>query len=132
MREEESYLSILSAGKELKRKMLVNFYIKFLMESNIYTILEFAIEIWNLKIYWWMILTTSKYLILDLVLHLMTNKVFLLLVEVLVMPLLKWLLDKNTMDKLRICGVVVWLFTLWSVDFYLLKIQKQTNFIKRF
>jgi hypothetical protein len=45
MLEEESFLNILSAGKESKRKMLVNFYIKFLMASNIYTILEFAIEI---------------------------------------------------------------------------------------
>jgi hypothetical protein len=36
----------------------------------------------------------------------MINKVFLQLVEVLVMPLLKWLLGKNMMGKQQICGVV--------------------------
>jgi hypothetical protein len=62
----------------------------------------------------------------------MISKVFLQLVEVLVMPLLKWLLGKNMMGKRQICGVVELLSTQWSVDFYLLKIQKLINYIKKY
>jgi hypothetical protein len=38
MLEEESYLNILLVGGELKKEMLVNFYIKFYVELSIYTI----------------------------------------------------------------------------------------------
>ena len=62
----------------------------------------------------------------------MISKVFLQLVEVLVMPLLKWLLGKNMMGKRQICGVVELLSMQWSVDFYLLKIRKQISFIKKY
>ena len=129
---EENFLNILCSINELKRRNLVFSFNKSLVASIIFINWTLFIEISSRRTSYSIITKRSRLLISDFQILTRMVNYLKLHADPLAMPLQRWLQAKSIMDRMLTFGPLELFCSPLFVGIFLLKIQIQLNFTRKF